>query len=83
MLERKAEELFNTMDEFMNLVVKETVSFRSVSEMDENELNAFRLMAKTMDETKEFDIEMAKQLDKINELDKKIDKLLAMKGKES
>ena len=83
MLERKAEELFNTMDEFMNLVVKETVSFRSVSEMDENELNAFRLMAKTMDETKEFYIEMAKQLDKINELDKKIDKLLAMKGKES
>ena len=83
MLERKAEELFNTMDEFINLVVKETVSFRSVSEMDENELNAFRLMAKTMDETKEFYIEMAKQLDKINELDKKIDKLLAMKGKES
>ena len=83
MLERKAEELFNTMDEFMNLVVKETVSFGSVSEMDENELNAFRLMAKTMDETKEFYIEMAKQLDKINELDKKIDKLLAMKGKES
>ena len=83
MLERKAEELFSTMDKFMNLAVKEAVSFKSMSEMDENELNAFKLMAKTMDESKEFCMEMAKQLDKINELDRKIDKLLAMKGKES
>ena len=83
MLERKAEELFSTMDKFMNLAVKEAVSFKSMSEMDENELNAFKLMAKTMDESKEFCMEMAKQLDKINELDRKIDELLAMKGKES
>lgn len=84
-----AQKLSEQVDEFMELAGK-TVDIRSLKTMDDESFKMLQLSLKMADTAKEFLMEEAKAMDrieqiegelkKLNEIDKKLDKLLYIKG---
>lgn len=85
MLEVKTKELFSNLEELINMALKQTMDLNTISSIEPDELEAIKLAKLSMDEAKNLCIEMAKKLDKIDNIDRNIEKLLSMqkRNKES
>ena len=73
----KTNELFDEFDKMFNQMMNSLGGLESVKDMDDDSLIAFRNCLKLMDKSKEYSLEMAAKLDKIDEINEKLDKLLA------
>ena len=85
MLEVKTKELFSNLEELINLALKQTMDLNTISSIEPDELEAIKLAKLSMDEAKDLYVEMAKKLDKIDNIDRNIEKILSMqkRNKES
>ena len=85
MLEVKTKELFSNLEELINMALKQTMDLNAISSIEPDELEAIKLAKLSMDEAKNLYIEMAKKLDKIDNIDRNIEKILSMqkRNKES
>ena len=59
--------------------IKSGGGFESIKGMDDESLLAIKKMFKLMDKSKEFSLEMAAKLDKIDSIERKLDLLLERK----
>ena len=75
----KTNELFDEFDKMFNQMMNSLGGLESVKDMDDDSLIAFRNCLKLMDKSKEYSLEMAAKLDKIDSIEEKLDKLLAKK----
>lgn len=75
-LVEKANEMFEEIDTMFENLMKSVGGFESIKDMDDESLLAFKKMLKLMDKSKEYSLEMAAKLDKIDSIDKKLDQLL-------
>lgn len=73
----KTNELFDEFDKMFNQMMNSLGGLESVKDMDDDSLIAFRNCLKLMDKSKEYSLEMAAKLDKIDEINEKLDKMLA------
>ena len=73
----KTNELFKEFDEMFNQMMN-SLGLESIKDMDDDSLIAFRNCLKLMDKSKEYSLEMAAKLDKIDEINEKLDKLLEL-----
>ena len=85
MLEVKTKELFSNLEELINLALKQTMDLNTISSIEPESLEAIKLAKLSMDEAKDLHVEMAKKLDKIDNIDRNIEKILSMqkRNKES
>ena len=85
MLEVKTKELFSNLEELINLALKQTMDLNTISSIEPESLGAIKLAKLSMDEAKDLYVEMAKKLDKIDNIDRNIEKILSMqkRNKES
>lgn len=85
MLEVKTKELFSNLEELINMALKQTMDLNTISSIEPDELEAIKLAKLSMDEAKDLYVEMAKKLDKIDNIDRNIEKILSMqkRNKES
>lgn len=75
-LVEKANEMFEEIDAMFENLMKSVGGFESIKDMNDENLLAFKKMLKLMDKSKEYSLEMAAKLDKIDNIDKKLDQLL-------
>lgn len=75
-LVEKTNEMFEEIDAMFENLMKSVGGFESIKDMDDESLLAFKKMLKLMDKSKEYSLEMAAKLDKIDSIDKKLDQLL-------
>ena len=76
MLVEKTNEMFEEMEELFNDLMKSTGGIRNIVDMDDESLLALKKMLKLFNQSKEYAIEMAAKLDKIDSIESKLDKLL-------
>lgn len=77
MLEVKTKELFSNLEELINLALKQTMDLNTISSIEPESLEAIKLAKLSMDEAKDLYVEMAKKLDKIDNIDRNIEKILS------
>lgn len=78
-LVKKTEEMFKLVDEAMDGLYACIGGIDALKSMDDEEVLAFKKTLILMDTAKEYSLLMAEKLDKIDAIDKKLDKLLEMK----
>ena len=78
LLVKKTEEMFKLVDEAMNGLYA-CNGIDALKSMNDEEALAFKKLLILMDTAKEYSLLMAEKLDKIDAIDKKLDKLLEMK----
>ena len=85
MLEVKTKELFSNLEELINMALKQTMDLNTISSIEPESLEAIKLAKLSMDKAKDLYVEMAKKLDKIDNIDGNIEKILSMqkRNKES
>ena len=85
MLEVKTKELFSNLEELINMALKQTMDLNTISSIEPESLEAIKLAKLSMDEAKDLYVEMAKKLDKIDNIDRNVEKILSMqkRNKES
>ena len=76
MLVEKTNEMFEEMEELFNNLMKSTGGIGNIVDMDDESLLALKKMLKLFNQSKEYAIEMAAKLDKIDSIESKLDKLL-------
>lgn len=76
MLVEKTNEMFEEMEELFNKLMKSTGGIGNIVDMDDESLLALKKMLKLFNQSKEYAIEMAAKLDKIDSIESKLDKLL-------
>lgn len=76
MLVEKTNEMFEEMEELFNDLMKSTGGIGNIVDMDDESLLALKKMLKLFNQSKEYAIEMAAKLDKIDSIESKLDKLL-------
>lgn len=77
MLVEKTNEMFEEMEELFNDLMRSTGGIGNIVDMDDESLLALKKMLKLFNQSKEYAIEMAAKLDKIDSIESKLDKLLA------
>ena len=77
----EARELFEELEVMFNQMMNSLGGFESIKDMDDDSLIAFKNCLKLMDKSKEYSLEAAAKLDKIDSIDEKLDKLLKMRDK--
>ena len=77
MLEVKTKELFSNLEELINMALKQTMDLNTISSIEPESLEAIKLAKLSMDEAKDLYVEMAKKLDKIDNIDRNIEKILS------
>lgn len=70
-------DLLNEIDELMNFMMKQVGGMESIKDMDDESLLVVKKLLNLMDASKEYTLAMATKLDKIDEIDAKLDKLLS------
>lgn len=76
MLVEKTNEMFEEMEELFNDLMRSTGGIGNIVDMDDESLLALKKMLKLFNQSKEYAIEMAAKLDKIDSIESKLDKLL-------
>ena len=76
MLVEKTNEMFEEMEELFNDLMKSTGGIGNIVDMDDESLLALKKMLKLFNQSKEYAVEMAAKLDKIDSIESKLDKLL-------
>ena len=76
MLVEKTNEMFKEMEELFNDLMRSTGGIRNIVDMDDESLLALKKMLKLFNQSKEYAVEMAAKLDKIDSIESKLDKLL-------
>ena len=80
-LANETRELFEELETMYAKLFKGMgLDFGSIGDLDDNNVLMIRDCMKLLDRTKNYSIEMAAKLDKIDSIDEKLDKLLAKKG---
>ena len=77
MLEVKTKELFSNLEELINMALKQTMDLNTISSIEPESLEAIKLAKLSMDEAKDLYAEMAKKLDKIDSIERNIEKILS------
>lgn len=77
MLVEKTNEMFEEMEGLFNDLMKSTGGIGNIVDMDDESLLALKKMLKLFNQSKEYAVEMAAKLDKIDSIESKLDKLLA------
>lgn len=77
MLVEKTNEMFEEMEELFNDLMRSTGGIGNIVDMDDESLLALKKMLKLFNQSKEYAVEMAAKLDKIDSIESKLDKLLA------
>ena len=73
-LVERTEEMYGKIDVVMTRLMK-TIGLESIGMMDDEDLLTFRDCLKLIDESKQYSLEVAARLDKIDSIDKKLDHL--------
>lgn len=76
MLVEKTNEMFEEMEELFNDLMRSTGGIGNIVDMDDESLLALKKMLKLFNQSKEYAVEMAAKLDKIDSIESKLDKLL-------
>ena len=76
MLVEKTNEMFEEMEELFNDLMRSTGGIGHIVDMDDESLLALKKMLKLFNQSKEYAVEMAAKLDKIDSIESKLDKLL-------
>ena len=75
----RTNEMYEEVNGMFENLMKSVGGFESIKDMDDESLLAFKKMFKLMDKSKEFSLEMAAKLDKIDSIERKLDLLLKRK----
>ena len=75
----RTNEMYEEVNEMFENLINSVGGFESIKDMDDESLLAFKKMLKLMDKSKEFSLEMAAKLDKIDSIERKLDLLLEQK----
>ena len=75
----RTNEMYEEVNEMFENLIKLGGGFESIKDMDDESLLAIKKMLKLMDKSKEFSLEMAAKLDKIDSIERKLDLLLERK----
>lgn len=78
-LVKTTEEMFKLVDEAMDGLYACNGVIHALTGMNDEEVLAFKKILILMDTAKEYSLLMAEKLDKIDTIDKKLDKLLEVK----
>lgn len=76
MLVEKTNEMFEEMEELFNDFMRSTGGIGNIVDMDDESLLALKKTLKLFNQSKEYAVEMAAKLDKIDSIESKLDKLL-------
>lgn len=75
----RTNEMYEEVNEMFENLINSVGGFESIKDMDDESLLAFKKLLKLMDKSKEFSLEMAAKLDKIDSIERKLDLLLERK----
>ncbi len=75
MLKEKTERMFAECDELMNLALKESINIDNFGKSNSKEIELCVKMLLIYKEIKSQQIELSEKLDKIEDIDKKLDKV--------
>ena len=75
----RTNEMYEEVNGMFENLMKSVGGFESIKDMDDESLLAFKKLFKLMDKSKEFSLEMAAKLDKIDSIERKLDLLLERK----
>ena len=75
----RTNEMYEEVNGMFENLIKLGGGFESIKGMDDESLLAIKKMFKLMDKSKEFSLEMAAKLDKIDSIERKLDLLLERK----
>lgn len=75
----RTNEMYEEVNGMFENLMKSVGGFESIKDMDDESLLAMKKMFKLMDKSKEFSLEMAAKLDKIDSIERKLDLLLERK----
>ena len=75
----RTNEMYEEVNEMFENLINSVGGFESIKDMDDESLMAFKKLLKLMDKSKEFSLEMAAKLDKIDSIERKLDLLLERK----
>ena len=78
-LVERTNEMYEEVNEMFENLINSVGGFESIKDMDDESLLAFKKLLKLMDKSKEFSLEMAAKLDKIDSIERKLDLLLERK----
>ena len=72
----RTNEMYEEVNGMFENLIKSVGGLESIKDMDDESLLAFKKLLKLMDKSKEFSLEMAAKLDKIDSIERKLDLLL-------
>ena len=75
----RTNEMYEEVNGMFENLMKSVGGFESIKDMDDESLLAMKKLFKLMDKSKEFSLEMAAKLDKIDSIERKLDLLLERK----
>lgn len=75
----RTNEMYKEVNGMFEDLIKSVGGFESIKNMDDESLLAMKKLLKLMDKSKEFSLEMAAKLDKIDSIERKLDLLLKRK----
>lgn len=75
----RTNEMYEEVNGMFENLIKSVGGFESIKNMDDESLLAMKKLLKLMDKSKEFSLEMAAKLDKIDSIERKLDLLLKRK----
>lgn len=75
----RTNEMYEEVNGMFEDLIKSVGGFESIKNMDDESLLAMKKLLKLMDKSKEFSLEMAAKLDKIDSIERKLDLLLERK----
>lgn len=75
----RTNEMYEEVNGMFENLIKSVGGFESIKNMDDESLLAMKKLFKLMDKSKEFSLEMAAKLDKIDSIERKLDLLLERK----
>lgn len=75
----RTNEMYEEVNGMFENLIKSGGGFESIKDMDDESLLVFKKMLKLMDKSKEFSLEMAAKLDKIDSIERKLDLLFERK----
>ena len=78
-LVKRTQEMYSNINELMNRCMSAS-GINSIADMDDNEVLLFRDCFKLMNEAKQYSLEVAETLDKIDSIDEKLNQLLKNKN---
>ena len=80
-LVKRTQEMYSNIDELMNRCMSASgIKIDSIADMDDNEVLLCRDCFKLKNEAKQYSLEVAETLDKIDSIDEKLNQLLKNKN---